>query len=110
MAAAVDREVSREIYDVPRWVETCLVRATSPIAVEVVYRLVGESHERGLRLDARSAQEGPELFQDRTPEELGFYLSHTGVLEPVDLTGFAPVDDVGVAWMDAVTWMTSVAG
>lgn len=110
VAAVVNRLVSTEMREYPGWLETCVVRATSSTAVEVVYRLAVESHARGLRLDARSAQEGPELFQDRTPEELGFYLAHTGVLEPADLTGFSAVDDAGVAWMDAATWMRSVAG
>lgn len=84
------------------------ITATSDTSLEVVYRVRDESNARGLRMDERSADQGPDLFRGRTPEEIGFYLAHTGVLEPSDLTPFLPVDADGIAWMTPIMWMKTV--
>ncbi len=86
------------------------VRVVTPDALEVVYAFRGQPRLRGIRFTRTQAQRGPELFRDRTPEELGWYLAHTGVLEPHDDSLFQHPDQEGVSWIRTEAWMSDVAG
>ncbi|WP_135850191.1 hypothetical protein [Serinibacter arcticus] len=109
-AAELQRGIELDrVHGVPSWVTVERITTTSDTSLEVVYRVRGETNSRGLRMDELSAEHGPDLFRDRTPEEVGFYLAHTGVLEPSDLSSFLPVDADGIAWMTPAMWMKDVA-
>jgi len=109
-AAEVQREIEFDrVHGDPSWVAVERITTTSDTSLEVVYRVRGETNSRGLRMDELSAERGPDLFRDRTPEEIGFHLAHTGVLEPSDLSSFLPGDADGIAWMTPIMWMRDVA-
>ncbi|GMA32617.1 hypothetical protein [Litorihabitans aurantiacus] len=112
VAAGLEDVLARNRSEHEGWLEWCRIEAVGPDAVEIAYRMRGDTHARGIRMDEMSAQarDHDDLFRDRTPEEIAFYLAHTGVLEPTALGDFGSPGEDGVAWMDADTWMRSVAG
>lgn len=86
------------------------VSSTTPSVVEVVYGVRERTLLRGIRFSEDHAREGPDLFSDRTPEELGWYLAHTGVLELLEDHLFRDPDENGVSWIRTEVWMRDVAG
>jgi hypothetical protein len=83
------------------------IAVVSPNEIAVIFSdsIDSEENVKGIRLNLRSVQLGPDRIRLSSIDELAFDLVYLGICEPRYMDEFLPADLQGIRWLPVDRWL-----